>query len=305
MEISEWVVRALGVFWFAGGMLTVKACAEARVYDAFAAALSGRGWDRRERIRATTLAVGAVLTAASGVALIALDRAAPALMVVNALVQGAWVVYAPIAFPPEDDDDHLARRRVRNAFLIWSAATIVLIVAVASGTVTLVALPWVEVGIALAAVGAIAAQARGLLHGGMGRARETDTSDGDGRAWSDDDDPTEDARDPSDPIDPSIPRRWMIAPNIYTPPLRDVDTDETFHTNALPISDALAERIDDLDADVRAALSPSREDAEVFVLTPAARAAFEARIVALTEELKPIALDGEVTWWLPPSEEPA
>lgn len=294
--MTEWVFRALGVFWFVGGVMAIKGFAEARAYDVVLAAISGRGLNGRERLRAVVLAVGGVATVASGAMLVALDRSAPVLMVANAILQGAWVVAAPILFPPEDEDDLLARRRVRNAFLLWSAATVGVIVAVVDGAVQLETNIWVEAVVAVAAVVALAVQAPALFQ----TAEQSDDTEEAG-VWDAEDAP---AADPSDPIDPTIPRRWMIAPNIYTPPLRDVDTDETFHPVALPLDEDLAERIDDLDCDVREALTPSREDPEVWVLTPEARAAFELRIVALTEALKPIARDGDVTWWLPPVEEP-
>lgn len=284
----EGLARALGAFYMVGGAVALVAFARSQPYDRLTAAIGG-GWHRRHGIRAALLGGGALLTTAAGAMLAALDRTAPALMIANAIVQGAWLVYARAAFPPEDADDALGRRRVTNAFAGWLVATAVVGALVAVGAVTLVANPLLEATVGAAAAIAVAVFGRGVVAGG-------------GAAGGFGDAPDEVADDALPAIDPSRPRRLMIAPNLYTPPLRDTDTDETFFPEALDLAADLLVRIDDLETDVRDALRPSREDPEVFVLTPTERTAFEARIAELVEALRPHALDGDVTWWLPPVE---
>lgn len=287
----EWGVRALGLFWFVGGVMTLRALRQARPLDALMAALQG-GARPRDRVRAALLTFGAVLTTASGVALAALDRVAPGLMIANAVVQAIWLVYAASAFPPEDEEDLVGRRRVRNAFVLWTVATVAVVAAAVSGSLVLGVQPLTEAVISIGAVAVSAFEARAVFGRGADDGAEAATTD---------DDPTVLYA----PFDPSVRRRLMIAPNIYTPPLRDVDTDETFHPEALDLAADLVVRIDDLEHDVREALAPSRDDPEVFVLTPEAHAGFAARIAVLVEELRPHALDGEVEWWLPPVEDAA
>ena len=57
----DWAVRALGVFWFAGGMVTLRALRLDRTLDGMFAGL-GRGFGRHDVVRASLLALGAVLT---------------------------------------------------------------------------------------------------------------------------------------------------------------------------------------------------------------------------------------------------
>lgn len=292
----EWAVRALGVFWAIGGIATLVVLRRERIVDMVSAALfGGLGWAARGR--ALLLTLGAVLTAASGLLLIGLDRAAPALLLANAAVQAVWIGFAARFLPPEDEDDVRAAARRRNAFAVWLAGTAAVIAAERFGAVRLEAWAAVEAAVAVAAVAVLAWQAyeaRSLWAGGAvptagGEAEDAAEEDGEGAAFA--------------VFDPSVPHRLMLAPNLYTEPLRDPDTDWTFHPEALDLAADLVARIDDLEADVRAALRPSRKEADVFVLSPVERAAFEVRIVALVEELRPHALDGDVTWWLPPVEE--
>ena len=118
----DWAVRALGAFWFVGGLVTFRALRQSRVLDGMFAALVG-GVRRRDVVRAELLTLGAVLTTLSGLLLALLDRLAPAMLLANAVVQAAWLVYAAREFPPEDDEDRIGRARVTNAFGVWLVGT--------------------------------------------------------------------------------------------------------------------------------------------------------------------------------------
>ena len=118
----EWAIRALGAFWFAGGLVTLWTLSRARVLDTALAALGG-GVATRDLVRAGLLGGGAVLTALAGLFLALLDRFAPAALLANALVQAVWLAYAARHFPPEDDEDRIGRLRVTNAFGVWLVGT--------------------------------------------------------------------------------------------------------------------------------------------------------------------------------------
>lgn len=286
--MMEWGLRALGVFWIVGGAATLIALWRSRPFDRLLAALGG-GWRWRDSIRAGLLGLGAVLTLASGVGLAALDRAAPGLMVANALVQAAWLVFAARAFPPENDDEALGRRRVVVAFVLWCLATAAVVAAALGDAVRFAALPLFEAGLAalslaLAAIVGWSATAR-VWDGGA--ADEEIRGNG-----------------PEPIVDPTVPHRWMFAPNIVTASMRDVETDQTFEPAALKLPEAVTERLEAFEIEVLEHLVESRDDPEVYVLPARIRRDLEARIVDLAEALKPHALNGEASWWLPPGEEP-
>lgn len=284
----EWGLRALGVFWTVGGAATLIALWRSLPFDRLLAALGG-GWRRRDRIRAGLLGLGAVLTLAAGMALAALDRAAPGFMVANALVQAAWLVFAARAFPPEDADEALGRRRVVVAFVLWCLATAAVVATALGETVRYAALPSFEAGLATVALALVA------VVGWSAAARASDGEATDDEAGGEGVDTV---------VDPTVPRRWMFAPNIVTASMRDVDTDRTFEPAALKLPDALTERLEAFEIEVLEYLVESREDPEVYVLPTPIRRHLEARIADLAEALKPHALNGEASWWLPPGEEP-
>jgi hypothetical protein len=286
--MGEWAVRALGVFWFVGGMMTLRALRMDRALDTMFAAIRG-GIEGKDLVRASLLGFGAVLTVLTGVALVALDRFAPALLVVNAGSQAAWLLYAARAFPPEDDDDRIGRVRVRNAFVFWCVATVVVIAAERAGVVALLA--WPDAEVAAAAIGLAVLVWQGVEIVRMGRVRALEGAGGDAETGSDLD----------TALDPSAPRRWILGPNLFSAPLWDADTNATFYPDRLALPAEVIAEIEALEAEVREKLRPS-EDGEVYVFMSGDRAAFAERAEALAEKLKDHLPGGEVDWSLPPEE---
>ena len=293
----DWVVRAVGVFWFVGGIATARALAQSRMMDVVLAALAG-GIRGRDRLRTALLGGGALLTTASGAALIGLDRWAPGLMIANALLQAAWLAVAAVAFPPEDEADRIGRRRSRNAFLVWTTATVVFLVLVMRGDVVVTEQPWFEAALAVAA----------LIGAGLLAREVTAAGPGGGLAFGEADEETADDEDfvtqpPSAPIDRTIARRLMFAPNLLTPSLRDVDSGEVFEPSAIDLPEDLREALGDFEIEIQEYLVTSRTDPDLWVLPTGVRASLEPRIAALAKALEPHARDGEATWWLPPAED--
>lgn len=294
----DWVVRAAGVFWFVGGLATARALAQSRVVDLVLASLDG-GTRRRDRVRTALLGGGAILTTASGAALIGLDRLAPGLMIVNALLQAAWLLFAARAFPPEDEADRIGRRRSRNAFLVWTVATVAIVALALRGDVVFSAQPWFEAAIAVAALigaGLVARAVSKPVLGGMAAFGE----EVDDEAGDDEDLVTQPRRAP---IDPSLRRRLMFGPNLMTPSLLDVDSGEVFDPSEIDLPDDLREELGAFEIELQEYLVTSRTDPDLWVLPAEVRAGLEPRIAALAQALAPFARDGAATWWLPPAEE--
>lgn len=118
----SWVLRLIGLFYAATGIVYVRTYATNAVADKLLAALEGPQ-PAKERIKRWWLTLGAALTVASGLALLTLSWWILPLMLVNLVVQGGWLVYARAAFPPEDEDDLRGRRQTTNAFYVWCGAT--------------------------------------------------------------------------------------------------------------------------------------------------------------------------------------
>lgn len=287
--IWEWIVRGLGLFWFVGGIMTLRAVRQSLRMDIMMAGILG-GLTDKDLIRAGILSLGAVLTAVTGVLLGALDRFTPALLVANGVVQAVWLLYAARAFPPQDEEDRVGRRQTRNAFLIWVGDSLAVMAGERVELFRFIESPPAEIGVAVVAMVVLAWIAWELV-----RLRRRAGAEN----WNTDDD-DEASTDPSEPIDPSVARRWMLAPNFYTPPLRDADTHQTAHPEDLGLPMELVVAVDDLEREVREAVRPSRADAEVFVLTVEDRDRFEVQVKALAAQLAPHLAGGEVEWWLPP-----
>lgn len=292
----EWMIRGLGLFWFVGGAVAIRAAAEERFFDAAGAAL-GEGWGRRRRIRAGVRALGALLTTASGAALLLLDRAAPWLMIANLVVQTAWHVSAPRLFPI-DDESRPGRARERNALVVWGAATVTLVAMVLDGAVVLAGNPMAEAAIFVAVVAGLAWQGREILFGASGwRAVVASGFTGDSGVAL--------PADTTDTGDGIGPRRWLIAPTIDGLFLVDLDGEDKWFADAVDLPAELKARFEDFEDDVRAALVQHRSIEGLWVLPRATIADFERRATELATALEPHALAGEAMWWLPPADDVA
>ncbi|MCA0256674.1 MAG: hypothetical protein LCH47_08800 [Proteobacteria bacterium] len=118
----SWILRLMGLFYAATGFVYVRTYAVNAVADRLLEALDGLPAPK-ERIKRLWLTLGAALTVGSGLALLTLSGWILPFMVANAVVQGGWLLYARIAFPPEDEEDRAGRRQTTNAFLVWCVAT--------------------------------------------------------------------------------------------------------------------------------------------------------------------------------------
>ena len=126
----EWVLRAMGVFYAGAGVAYARTSAMDSVLDQALEAIEGKPQSRQERIKTLWLKTGAALTVAGGLALVTLSWWIAPLMIANALVQGAFLLYARRALPPEDAIEDQGRRQTTNAFFVWLVATAIALSAV-------------------------------------------------------------------------------------------------------------------------------------------------------------------------------
>lgn len=122
-------LRAIGTFYIFAGIVALRAMAMDRLMDAMLAALAGGAPSVKNSVRFFLLGGGAVLTFAGGAALALLHWLALPLMLLNALMQAVWLIYAQKHFPPEDADEARGRARTRHAFLIYLVATALVLAA--------------------------------------------------------------------------------------------------------------------------------------------------------------------------------
>lgn len=276
----DWAVRALGVFWLAGGLATLGALRRTRGLDGMIAALSG-GVRTRDVVRAGLLTLGAVLTALAGLFLALLDRLAPAALLANAVVQAAWLAYAAREFPPEDDEDRLGRARVTNAFGVWLVGTGLVIAAEQFEVVRFEALPVAE---AVAGVVAVAASVWQAFEIRALRATPgLDTS------------PSADPQPEAGPY--RQPVNVILAPEVGCWPLWDADDGRNLDPSRLDLPEELRERIADFEGRVIEALDVDHDDGPTIADREVLRR-FEGEAIEITRALEVIYGEDAVAWKL-------
>lgn len=121
--VWDWLARAMGAFYVFAGVILFRAWRMNRFLDSAIAALDDAPTPPDERVKTwASLAIG-VLTLLSGALFLVLHRFAPAAFVACAAVQGAYLIWAAKAAPPQDALEARGRRQTINAFIIYLAAT--------------------------------------------------------------------------------------------------------------------------------------------------------------------------------------
>ncbi len=116
-----WIVFALGLLYAAGGIALVRRMAVDTMIDKAIAAITLKT-DKAEQTATRILTVGAWLTLASGLALMAQSRAALVLFGLNIALQGGYLIWASRARVPEDEADRRGRQATINAYFIYIGA---------------------------------------------------------------------------------------------------------------------------------------------------------------------------------------
>lgn len=116
-----WIVFVIGLFYAAGGIVLVRRMAVDTMIDKAIAAITLKT-NKAEDTATRILTVGAWLTLASGLALMAQSRAALVLFGLNIALQGGYLVWASRARVPEDEADQQGRQATINAYFIYIGA---------------------------------------------------------------------------------------------------------------------------------------------------------------------------------------
>ena len=153
MGFIEIAVRAVGLFYAAGAILLIRQMAMSEVLDRAIAAINLRREETKVIVRRWLLGAGAALTGASGAAALLLSWWAVPLFAANLVLQGAWLAWAVRAFPPEDEEEALGRRRTFNAFFFYATVTVTVFALAYEGRLR----PWGEWQTALPVAVAVAA----------------------------------------------------------------------------------------------------------------------------------------------------
>ncbi|WP_213271638.1 hypothetical protein [Hyphomonas sp.] len=113
-----WILFAIGVFYAAGGIVLARSIAMDRLLDKAIAAITLKR-DHAEETSTRILTLGAGLTLASGLSLLAQSRAALPVFVLNILVQAGYLIWAGRAQPPENELERRGRQATTNALFIY------------------------------------------------------------------------------------------------------------------------------------------------------------------------------------------
>ena len=156
MTIIEIILRLIGAFYMFAGYIVVRAALTSRVLDQALAGISGGKPTRVENAQSIWNLAAAVLVFASGVALVLLVDIAVWLFLASALGQAIYVFWlAPAYFDAVDPPDARGRQQSTNAFVIYSAATALVVWAGATGRLA----SWQDTPIPLLALGGAAVAA--------------------------------------------------------------------------------------------------------------------------------------------------
>jgi hypothetical protein len=123
----QWLAYAIGAFYVFGGAVAIRAGRISRLLDRSISGISGAPTPVAEHIRSQYGIVVGVLTLVSGGTLLLLSRWAVAAFLLCAAAQAAYLAWANYALPPKDADEERGRRGGINAFVIYAAATALVI----------------------------------------------------------------------------------------------------------------------------------------------------------------------------------
>lgn len=115
------IAVALGIFYAVGGVIHMRALVLDAMADTLLAML-GDSEAGNERWRTRVMTVGAALTFASGISLMALSRWTLPIFAANAALQGTYLIWAVRAFLPIDETERQGQRATLRAFVIYLAA---------------------------------------------------------------------------------------------------------------------------------------------------------------------------------------
>lgn len=162
-EVLEIAARLAGVFYALGGLVAIRTMAVSELLDRALNMITLKREPAKAVVRRWLLGIGAALTGASGVAAALMSVWAVPLFAANLGAQAGWLAWARTAFPPEDEEDALGRRRTTNAALGYAAITLLILYLWHEGRLAGVLDPWTAVPVAAATLGYGAYMLRSLF----------------------------------------------------------------------------------------------------------------------------------------------
>ena len=275
----DFAVRAIGIFYAFGGLLVLRALRMSRLLDMMHAALTGKSLSL-QKVRAGLLAAGGVLTAVSGLALLALNSWASVLLLLNCGMQLLWLGFSARYFPAEDEEDRQGRLRTIRATIALLCVTILIVWLERQGMLVWRAGEVTDAIIAVVAVALSAWQALSIARFRMGGAQP-------------DDPPAEEFLRPG---------RVHIEPRQYKWVLWDADTGDNLSPHRMELSEALVEQIVAFDEAVSAAFDAEAPGGSK-IADKVTREAFERDAMALSESFAILLGADHVSWRLPEDNE--
>jgi hypothetical protein len=123
MDAIEIVARAIGAFYVIGAVIGLRAIAGDAVLDKALSALSLKPIPRADILRRRAMVTIVSATGLGGIALTLMSGWAPLLFLTCLGLQAGWLAWARSAFPPQDAEETIDRRRAINAAVLWTVAT--------------------------------------------------------------------------------------------------------------------------------------------------------------------------------------
>lgn len=227
---------AVGAFYAIAGVVVLRRLAMDSLLDLALQAITLEKTDAKERLQSRALTLGGCLTLASGLALTTLSPWATVLFAANSVGQGAYLLWAWKALPPESEDEQKGRNQTINAFVIYLAAFAFVAHAHSQGVLS----PWsIDVGgfswlIEPVVIGAVTAGVWANWFLRLPRSGKSAT-------WGSVDDGGADSWD--DLPRPPLPERLRLAPEYGCWPTWDDETGYNIDPVDLGLSDVLLTRL--------------------------------------------------------------
>jgi len=281
------LARVLGGFYLVGGLIVLRALAMSRFLEMALAALHGLS-QKRALLRSVLLSIGGILTALSGVALLALHEAALPLMLANVAMQIVWLLVSARWFPAQDEDDRRGRLSTMRATAMFAGVTLMVLWLERTGKLAFSADPTASMALALSGLGLIVWQAYAI-----NKERHSDLLTFE---------PVAAGEYPDEAITSSLPARIHIEPRFYSYAIWDAESGQTLDPESIDIPSELAQRIIDFGLQAGRAFDDEQPGGSK-IRDAAARAPLEAEAQAIVAELMPLVGEDNITWRLPEDDE--
>jgi hypothetical protein len=123
MDIVHLGLGALGLFHAIAAILIMRAVVMDHLMDQMLAGITLQPIPFKEHLRRYLMVSTGLASGMGGVALLVLSTWAVPLFLIGLTAQAGYLLWAPGAFPIEDESDARGRRQTVNAAILYAAAT--------------------------------------------------------------------------------------------------------------------------------------------------------------------------------------